>query len=197
MINNAYWAVLMLAAGVAQAAPPADTIYRNGYVYTVDAHDSIGQALAVRGGRIVYVGDNAGAAPFAGKATQVVDLAGRMLMPGLIDGHMHPQSGGSRLLNCSLDYASMTVPQFQARIQACIDRDGAKGAGRWLVVVNWFQQGMLPDGVATSAATVPLPRRASATALRSMLCVITICESRCTSSAPACAATRNSVDWKS
>ena len=161
------------AAGGANAAAPADLVYRNGYVYTVDAADSVRQALAVRDGRIVYVGDDKGSTTFTGKRTRVIDLRGRMLMPGLIDAHMHPQSGGSRLLNCSLDYASLTVPQFQARIQACIERDRAAGnaggnaggkaggkaggtddAGRWLVVVNWFQQGMQPDGVATSAATL-------------------------------------------
>jgi predicted amidohydrolase YtcJ len=138
-------------------AQPADTVYRNGYVYTVDAQDSVQQALAVRGGRIVYVGSDAGATSLLGKQTKVIDLRGKMLMPGLVDGHMHPQSGGSRLLNCSLDYLPLTVPQFQARIQACIDSDVGAGKAdpkRWLVVVNWFQQGMLPDGVATSAATL-------------------------------------------
>lgn len=144
---------LMLSAAHA-ANQPADTIYRNGYVYTVDARDSVQQALAVRGGRIVYVGDNDGAQAYAGKKTEVIDLRGRMLMPGLIDGHMHPQSGGSRLLNCSLDYASLTVAQFQSRIQACLDRDKKSGPERWMVVVNWFQQGMLPDGVETTAATL-------------------------------------------
>ncbi|WP_166454898.1 amidohydrolase [Duganella aquatilis] len=141
---------LMLSAAHA-ADKPADTVYRNGYVYTVDARDSVQQALAVRGGRIVYVGDNDGAKALTGKKTEVIDLQGRMLMPGLIDGHMHPQSGGSRLLNCSLNYESLTMPQFQSRIQACIDRDKKSGADRWLVVVNWFQQGMLPDGVETTA----------------------------------------------
>ncbi|EEF26435.1 conserved hypothetical protein, partial [Ricinus communis] len=143
----------MLSAAQA-ATPPADTIYRNGYVYTVDAKESVQQALAVRGGRIVYVGDNDGANAYAGKKTTVIDLQGRMLMPGLIDGHMHPQSGGSRLLNCSLDYAPLTVAQFQSRIQACLDRDAKSGPDRWMVVVNWFQQGMLPDGVETTAATL-------------------------------------------
>ncbi|MFS2006246.1 amidohydrolase [Duganella sp. CT11-25] len=148
-------ALTMTLAASAHGAPaPADTIYRNGYVYTVDAKDSVRQALAVRKGRIVYVGDNAGVAALAGKASKVIDLQGRMLMPGLIDGHMHPQSGGSRLLNCSLDYQNLTVPQFQSRIQACIDKDKKSGADRWLVVVNWFQQGMLPDGVETTAATL-------------------------------------------
>lgn len=145
---------LALSASAQGAEAPADTIYRNGYVYTVDAKDSVRQALAVRAGRIVYVGDDAGAKPLAGKKTKVIDLHGRMLMPGLIDGHMHPQSGGSRLLNCSLDYQALTVVQFQSRIQACLDKDKKSDAGRWLVVVNWFQQGMLPDGVETTAATL-------------------------------------------
>jgi len=152
---NRYVVALALAfTGSSAAAAPADTIYRNGYIYTVDAKDSVQQALAVRAGRIVYVGDNAGAKPLTGKKTKVIDLHGRMLMPGLIDGHMHPQSGGSRLLNCSLDYEALTVAQFQSRIQACIDKDKKSGADRWLVVVNWFQQGMLPDGVETTAATL-------------------------------------------
>jgi predicted amidohydrolase YtcJ len=46
------------------------------------------------------------------------------------------------------------VPQFQARIQACLDQDKRKDPDRWLAVVNWFQQGMLPDGVETTAATL-------------------------------------------
>lgn len=147
----------LASATAAAATLPADTVYRNGYIYTVDAKDSVQQALAVRGGRIVYVGNDAGAAKLQGQNTTVIDLGGKMLMPGLIDGHMHPQSGGSRLLNCSLDYAPLTVPQFQQRIQACIDQDvrlGRADPKRWLVVVNWFQQGMLPDGVTTSAATL-------------------------------------------
>jgi predicted amidohydrolase YtcJ len=144
---------LMLSAAHA-ADKPADTVYRNGYVYTVDAKDSVQQALAVRGGRIVYVGDNDGAKALTGKKTEVIDLQGRMLMPGLIDGHMHPQSGGSRLLNCSLNYEPLTVAQFQSLIQACLDRDKKFGPERWMIVVNWFQQGMLPDGVDTTAATL-------------------------------------------
>ena len=171
-IRAAAFAVALLSSPSIFAAtpPPADLVYRNGAVYTVDATDSVRQALAVRGGRIVYVGDDAGVNALTGKGTRVIDLRGRMLMPGLIDGHMHPQSGGSRMLNCSLDYQSLTVAQFQARIQACLDKDKDKDqdqdkekgrengtsapAERWMLVVNWFQQGMLPDGVGTSRATL-------------------------------------------
>ncbi|MFC0133412.1 hydrolase [Massilia eurypsychrophila] len=161
MATNPYLKLIVSIAAathlaVFAAAPPADLVYRNGYIYTVDHRDSVQQALAVRDGRIIYVGNNAGAARFIGKGTTAIDLHGRMLMPGLVDGHMHPQSGGSRLLNCSLDYQPLTVLQFQARIQACIDKDKHKGVDehRWLLVVNWFQQGMQPDGAGTTSATL-------------------------------------------
>ncbi|SFV16569.1 amidohydrolase [Pseudoduganella namucuonensis] len=152
--------LLALLSAPAFAAPPADTVYRNGYVYTVDARDSVQQAVAVSAGRIAYVGDNEGALAHTGPGTRVIDLQGRMLMPGLVDGHMHPQSGGARLLNCSLDYASLTVPQFQRRIQACLEKDKNPDPRRWLIVVNWFQQGMLPAGVETTRALLDsLPTR--------------------------------------
>jgi imidazolonepropionase-like amidohydrolase len=82
-------------AHAATSAAPADSVYRNGKVYTVDARDSLQQALAIRAGRIVYVGSDAGLEPLIGAHTTIVDLHGRMLMPGLIDGHMHPMQGGA------------------------------------------------------------------------------------------------------
>ncbi|MFC3458151.1 amidohydrolase [Massilia haematophila] len=161
-------ALLPLAAVAARAdAPAADLVYRNGHVYTVDGQDSVQQALAVRAGRIVYVGENAGVKPLIGRRTRVIDLRGRMLMPGLVDAHMHPQSGGSRLLNCSLDYLPLTVPQFQARIQACLDRDKTTAPDRPLLVVNWFQQGMRPVGTVTTAAILDALRTARPVIVRS------------------------------
>ncbi|MEN3278225.1 MAG: hypothetical protein V7631_4015 [Massilia sp.] len=159
MIRSALFAVLLLAGAANAAAapvthPPADLVYRNGFIYTVDERDSVQQALAVRAGRIVYVGDDAGARPLVGKGTRVIDLGGRMLMPGLVDAHMHPQSGGSRLLDCSLDYKRLSVPQFQARIRACLERTQGRHPDRPLVVVNWFQQGMRPEGALVTAATL-------------------------------------------
>ena len=136
------------------AVPPADLAYRHGVVYTVDAHDSIQQALAIRVGRIVYVGSDSGVAAFIGPKTTVVDLHGRMLMPGLVDGHSHPLQGGGTLLKCSLNYEQLTVEQMQARIQACLDREQAREADAWFEVVNWFQEGMLPAGTVTSRATL-------------------------------------------
>jgi predicted amidohydrolase YtcJ len=142
------------AAGTAAGAPAADRVYRNGYVYTVDARDSVQQALAIRGGRIIYVGTDAGLAPFVSRTTRVVDLHGRMLMPGLVDGHMHPLQGGAALLKCNLNYEQLGIEQMQAKIQACLDKTRNQEPDGWLEVVNWFQEGMVPAGVATNRATL-------------------------------------------
>lgn len=151
-----YWIVAFaLLGGSAQAKTPvADTVFRNGYVYTVDADDSVAQALAVKDGRIVYVGDEGGVKALIGRKTQVIDLKGRMVMPGLIDGHMHPQSGGLRMLNCNLNYDSLTIAEFQTRIQKCVDDDKAAGPDNWLEVINWFEQGAKPQGTVLTRAAL-------------------------------------------
>jgi predicted amidohydrolase YtcJ len=136
----------------ARAAAPADLAFRNGYVYTVDATDSVQQSLAILHGRIVYVGNDAGIDAYISKRTQVVDLRGRMLMPGLVDGHMHPVMGGASLLKCNLNYERLTIEKMQARIQTCLDETRNREPNGWLEVVNWFQEAMLPAGtVATHA----------------------------------------------
>lgn len=142
------WLVGFTVAGAheADAVAAADLVYRNGYVYTVDATDSVQQALAVLKGRIVYVGKDVGVDAFIGKQTRVVNLQGRMMMPGLVDGHMHPLTGGESMLKCNLNYERLTIEQMQARIQTCLDKTRNREPDGWLEVVNWFQEAMLPSG---------------------------------------------------
>lgn len=147
-------AALPLGAGVRAATTAADMVYRHGLVYTVDAQDSVQQALAIRAGRIVYVGTDAGVAAYIGSKTMVFDLRGRMLMPGLVDGHMHPLQGGGSLLKCNLNYEQLDLAQMQGRIQACLDRGRASEPDAWLEVVNWFQEGMVPAGTHTNRETL-------------------------------------------
>jgi predicted amidohydrolase YtcJ len=95
---------LALAALAAAPAPkPADLILTGGFVYTMDAARSSAEAVAVRGGRIVYVGTPSGAKAFRGNTTRIVDLSGRMLLPGFHDAHVHPVSGGMELTQCNLN----------------------------------------------------------------------------------------------
>lgn len=124
------------------STPAADLVLRNGYVYTVDGQDSVQQAVAVAAGKIVYVGDDKGAAAYIGKQTQQVDLGGRMLMPGFVDAHMHPGDGGRALSLCDLKYQAMTRADFQKTIQACLDASKDKGPDAWLEVGSWDRMGM-------------------------------------------------------
>ncbi|KUI21407.1 twin-arginine translocation pathway signal protein [Mycobacterium lehmannii] len=71
----------------------ADYVFRNGPIYTVAGPAQWAQAVAVRGNTITHVGDEAGAMALVGPDTQVVDLQGRLLMPGFVEGHTHPFLG--------------------------------------------------------------------------------------------------------
>ena len=92
------------AVTAVSAAPPfiaeaiatyasADIVFRNGPVYTIDGKSPWARAVAVKGKRIAFVGDDAGVQPFIGPQTRVVDLAGKMLLPGFVEGHIHPLVG--------------------------------------------------------------------------------------------------------
>jgi predicted amidohydrolase YtcJ len=74
--------------GAAQTQP-VDLVLNNGAVITVDARDSVAEAVAITGGKIVAVGSNARVKAFIGEKTQVIDLHGRTATPGLIDTHVH------------------------------------------------------------------------------------------------------------
>ncbi|MHC4879772.1 MAG: amidohydrolase [Planctomycetota bacterium] len=76
-------------------AEPADVVLRNGKIVTVDSDFRIADAMAIRGGRIATVGTKQEVASFIGPETDLIDLKGKMVLPGLIDSHTHP-SGASR-----------------------------------------------------------------------------------------------------
>jgi predicted amidohydrolase YtcJ len=80
----------------------ADLAFVNGVVYTVNAARSRAQAVAVEGGRITVVGSDADVRDAIGPRTEVIDLEGRMLLPGFQDAHVHPVSGGLAMLRCDL-----------------------------------------------------------------------------------------------
>ncbi|MGY8997267.1 MAG: amidohydrolase family protein, partial [Alphaproteobacteria bacterium] len=72
----------------------ADRIYRNGGIITMDAARPSAQAVAVGEGRILAVGDDAEVMGLAGSSTDVVDLDGATMLPGLVDGHGHVANAG-------------------------------------------------------------------------------------------------------
>ena len=118
----------------------ADTVLRNGQVVTIDTNNSTQQAVAVQDGKIVYVGSNTGVADWVGPTTKVIDLGGRMLMPGFIDAHLHSLSGGRALLLCDFAYAPLSHAQIVAKLQSCLDATADQEPNAWLEAVNWDRQ---------------------------------------------------------
>ena len=82
---------------------PADLVLTGGRVHTVGAARPVAEAVAVRGERIAAVGLAAEVAGLIGRQTRVVDLAGRLLLPGFQDAHVHPISSGVERLRCDLN----------------------------------------------------------------------------------------------
>jgi len=82
-----------ISVGAPSPAPAvsasSDLILINGKVITVDAHDSVAEAVAIQGGKIVAVGTNEEIRKLASKNARIVDLHGRTATPGLIDTHCH------------------------------------------------------------------------------------------------------------
>jgi predicted amidohydrolase YtcJ len=83
----------------AQQAEPADFVLLGGKVFTLDGEDTVAQAVAVRGGRIVFVGGDEQARAYVGPKTDVYQTAGRTVIPGLNETHVHPTGAASGEVN--------------------------------------------------------------------------------------------------
>ncbi len=120
---------------VVTGALKADMVLLNGRVVTVDANDSIAGAVAIKSGRIVGVGSSAGVKRFAGKDTEVFDLAGKMVLPGIIDSHTHPSHAATRFLE--IDCRAPEIKGVKDIQAAVAKRAKEVGAGMWLRVGNY------------------------------------------------------------
>ena len=112
-----------------------DIAFKNGSVITVNAQDEIAQAVGVKGNKIVFVGSNEDIDQLIDEKTQVIDLKGRTLMPGLNDSHYHPILNG--MIGTELDSAMVDtgfarakdIPALLAILKAVTD---TKAPGKWV-----------------------------------------------------------------
>jgi len=136
----------LVAPSIAVAAPSADTVLKGGTVLTMEKQHPKAQAVAIRNGRIAFVGSNRKARNWIGKGTRVIDLKGKTAMPGLVDGHSHPLGGGDVLDDCDLGNVEATIQDQLDIMLACDAQDPATDDSDWLQVSNWSPVGTLPTG---------------------------------------------------
>jgi predicted amidohydrolase YtcJ len=124
---------------------PADLVLNNGRVYTMNTQRDWAQAVAIRDGRVIYVGSDEGAKSYSGGTTRHVDLRGRMVLPSFQDVHIHPVSGGVAYISCPL-FDVESLEQLKARVAVCVANspgDGPVQGRGW----SWsiFGEGEAPD----------------------------------------------------
>ncbi|WP_417449713.1 amidohydrolase [Kordiimonas sp.] len=126
-ISSLFFCGLPVAAG-----QPADLVLTGGAIYTVDPEGHKATAMAVAGGKILYVGDDAGVKAYIGEATQQHDLAGRPVFPGFTDSHAHLPGGGETLLGLGLggiESPDEVLAQIKAYAGAHPDQPVLVGSG--------------------------------------------------------------------
>ena len=124
---------LSAACGGPPEGGPADLVARGGVIHTSDAGRPVAEAFAVQGGRFVFVGDASGIESWIGEATEVIELDGRAAIPGLIDGHLHLESGISLVRGVDLTGIA-DRGEWTRRIAA---RAAELGPGAWIVGGRW------------------------------------------------------------
>ncbi len=158
------WLLVLLCAGLAacskngssqdqpmsvESAQPADTVYINGAIYTVNEQQPWVEAIAVKDGVITAAGSAAAVDGQRGAQTRVVDLEGKFMMPGLVDEHIHPDMGADNYLNVFL-MATDSWSEVTQKIQAYREANPDK---RWIYggTLNWLAD----DSGAISGTDVP------------------------------------------
>ena len=127
----------------AWAQGPADAVFYNGAIYTMNAQGSRASAVAIRDGEIVYVGDDQTALALAGDASATTNLQGRMMLPGFHDVHAHILAGGMSLSGCDLeDFRDQA--RALAELASCA-REFAYADDEWVIGAHWALAAF-PDG---------------------------------------------------
>jgi len=114
------------------AAEPANLVLRNGKVITVDAADSIAQAVAIHGDEIMAVGSNAAIDLLTGPNTQVINLAGKTVTPGIIDAHLHALYYGRQFWEGFLNIRFPGIKSLSQLLAAIEARAQTTPAGGWI-----------------------------------------------------------------
>src|SRR2546423_4578178 len=122
-------------SGAAVGAEPAQTVFVNGRIYTMNERQPRAEAIAVKGDRIVFVGSTADAKKYQTSGARTIDLAGKTVVPGLTDSHCHIFGIGERELTLNLE-GTNTLPDFLAKVK---ERVGKTERDKWITGRGWIE----------------------------------------------------------
>ncbi len=109
-------------------------------MYVADAAHTMATGVAVKDDKIIAVGSDREVNKFIGAATRVIELKGRLMVPGLIDAHVHAVAGAINASKCSLEDKELTVAEMRPTIKKCLAAQPK--AGQWLEVVSVNPSGL-------------------------------------------------------
>jgi predicted amidohydrolase YtcJ len=149
-------AAQVTAARATTPLPPADLVVTHARIYTAAPDRHMAQAMALRAGKIVLVGTEAEVRGAIGSKTKVLDAKGRLVLPGLVDAHIHPP-GIAEIEGCSFESHNISLEAMGPFIRGCIQRFNIP-KGEWVAVALWnFAGGNEPsDKVPTLRAALDL-----------------------------------------
>ncbi len=131
------------------AAPiPADLVIRDTAVYTLNPDQPWAQAVASRGGRIVWVGSNEEAAGLTGPDTRVISVPGGLVLPAFQDAHVHPLTSGIDQFDCSLDITPQSTEAYINKVREC---QASMPERAWLTGGGWSVTAFPPNGIPNKA----------------------------------------------
>src|SRR5260370_36542488 len=138
-------AMLVLATERVSGQGTATLVLTNGRIWTEDIHQPEGQAVAIRGNRILAVGDAASMLKLANPNTRVVDLQGRRVVPGFNDAHVHFYTGGDGLSSVQVRDAA-SPQEMRRRIGEFVQH---LPKGEWILNGNWDHEKWTPANLPT------------------------------------------------
>ncbi len=127
--------LLFVLTQCSQKETPADLIIKGGTIYTVESENPTVEAVAIRADTIVYAGNLAGLSVYEGKNTTVIDLAGKTMTPGFIEGHGHFMGLGYSELNLDL----MSVTSYEEMVEKVKEAVAKAQPGQWIIGRGWHQ----------------------------------------------------------
>src|SRR6266478_5877388 len=140
-------AILLFMSGITAGAETAERIFLHGNIYTVNDKQPSAQAIAVKGGRIIFVGSNADAEKFRADKTHIVDLAGKTVTPGFTDSHCHIFGIGEREMTLNLE-GTNAREDFLAKVK---ERVVKAERGKWITGRGWIETFWKPPQFPTRA----------------------------------------------